>query len=121
MAVGVLVVIVLLVLDEVNGVLRELLLLLVLIDVVHGLVEAEHVAAVLLGETGHLLAHVLRLDDLHGQLVQDADVLVLDLAVRGLPLLLLSGRALKDHVLAAQGYPRVLRRRGLSLLQRVAP
>ena len=91
MTVGVLVVIVLLVLDEVNGVLRELLLLLVLIDVVHGLVEAEHVAAVLLGETGHLLAHVLRLDDLHGQLVQDADVLVLDLAVRGLPLLLLRG------------------------------
>jgi hypothetical protein len=104
--------IVLLALDKVNGVLCQLMLLLLLVNFIHGVIEAQHVTL----SAGCiynllLLPHILSLDHLHGQLIQNADVLVLDLAVRRLRhmiLLVSSCSCFKYDVLSTESNPLVL-------------
>ena len=111
MTVRVLMLIVFLALDKVNGVLCQLMLLL-LVNFIHGVIEAQHVTL----STSCiynllLLPHILSLDHLHGQLIQNADVLVLDLAVRRLRrMILLVSRCscFEYDVLSTQSDPLVL-------------
>jgi hypothetical protein len=115
--------IVLFILNKMNGVLCDLLLLLV--NFINRIVEAKHVivaSTVVFGaEVHHIvfltlqLPHILRLDYLHWELVQNAYVLVFNLAVLRFHMILLGSLLQRGrfeyHILASQSYSLILLRR----------
>ncbi len=110
MTIRVLMLIVFLALYKMNGILCQLMLLL-LVNFIHGVIEAQHVTLSASCIYNLLLPHILSLDHLYGQLIQDADVLVLDLAVRRfrrMILLVSSCSCFKYDVLSTESDPLVL-------------